>query len=61
MQERVVSIMTDHPKPDTAKIDSRSRKMRPITSDTRRPTTTKKEEKRHKPVNLVHLTLIDVW
>jgi hypothetical protein len=51
MQERVASIMTDHPKPDTAKIDSRNKKMRPITSDTRRPTTTKKEERRRKPVN----------
>ena len=43
--------MTEYPKPDTAKIDTRRRRARPITSDTKRPTTTKKNDKRIRPVN----------
>lgn len=51
-QDRIASIMTDHPRPDTSKIESRGKKLRPITSDTKRPTTVKTLGKRPKPVIL---------
>ncbi|CAI2380785.1 unnamed protein product [Moneuplotes crassus] len=49
-QERVSSIMTDFPKPDRAKIDSKAKKMRPITSNTKRPMTHGQTNRRSKPM-----------
>jgi len=50
-EDRIASIMTDHPKLDTSKIDSKGIKMRPITSDTKRPMTQKTSKRKPRPVS----------